>query len=890
MENEAPSTGTSRSPRKRREEAARKTPRGRWDPWVEGLLATIVIGSVLAVGTVHTPTLMVVASLSIGTCVLAMRMYRREQGHWPVTLPAVGIAALGVWTALQAVPMPAWLLARISPNNAVVWAHALDALGEAGPSWVTLSLDPGATWIEVLKAITYVGVATTAAVVSSRRGSVFGVALVFLAAIAAGLTTVLHGLAGMDKVFGLYAPVNHFAPWHIGPLLNSNHLAGYLNLGALCGLGLLLMQRPKVHPGIIGVGVAGVAAVSVAAASRGAIVLLPVGMAITVLLLRSRSSRHGGSVSRRALNLLTLVTAAGTMVLAALGMTTSQWDELASKDLSKLEILKWARPLIKDHWLLGIGRGSFETVYPAYKTMSGYGLWTHPENIVVQWASEWGVVVALLAAAFFVWLMRPKRLGATRSAVAAGAWAGIVVLVVQNAVDFSLEMPSVAIAVVTLIGSLWGDTNRRGVESLGKSRRAWMTAGLGELWGRVRKNIAVRRGLPVGYVIAGVFVLGMVASQGMPAAEVMRERMHELDKGPTMTKDEFRPIVRNAMLRHPADPYFPLIGAVWALRSKQDNPIPYVQRALERSRVYGRAHLLMAGILFAQHVDNQALLELKFATRDDPSVISAAVALAIEHTQDHDDLERMVPEGDEGAPVLQTLGAWLHGRNPAAGRQFDEEAVLRDGTSVDSRTRLAQDLLAELGKGDQSVVCGAAEAKRKCVEWLDQDIAAIAEIAPDRCGWALLRSQMLEVQGQPAEADKVLQDVCDRVTDRFNCVRARLDLAVRRKDGGLVETLVKQVAALGCTSSAECARTSVWVGDFETGIGNLGAAATAYERATQQDSSNADAYVRLGRTSATLGMWARAMRAFERAVKLRPGDAGLEQELETARTRVLVVR
>jgi hypothetical protein len=424
----------------------------------------VVLGSVLAIGTVHVPTLLVVSTLGISAGVVALLLYRRDMGTWPITLPSVGMFALASWTAIQSVPLPAWLVAKIAPNNAAVWANALAPLGEPGPAWHPISLDPGATSIEVLKGLTYVGMLVASTVISYRRGAVFGVATVFASALVAGLFTIAHGLAGMTKVFGIYEPVHSFAAWHIGPLLNANHLAGYLNLGAMCGLGVLLMRKTRIPRWFSGLGVATLFAVSISSASRGAVALLPIGIGIVVLLLRRRSSSQAsGTVSRRWLNILTLTALGGGMALAALGLTTKQWDELVNNDLSKLSIMSWAKPLVVDHAWIGIGRGAFETVYPAYRPNPGHSLLTNPENLLVQWSAEWGVPVAALAALFFFWLIRPTRMGATRSGVAAGAVGGIIILVLQNLVDFSLELPSVAIAVVVLVGSCWGDTARRGV-------------------------------------------------------------------------------------------------------------------------------------------------------------------------------------------------------------------------------------------------------------------------------------------------------------------------------------------------------------------------------------------------------------------------------------------
>src|SRR6185503_8509553 len=99
--------------------------------------------------------------------------------------------------------------------------------------------------------------------------------------------------------------------------LNPNNLAGYLNLGALAGLGLILTKKPILPTWLVGVGV-----------------MLIVGVDVT-------------------------------------GATRDTWTELLQKDLSKIAMLVWAKPLLRDHPWFGVGRGAFESVFPVYRFSPG---------------------------------------------------------------------------------------------------------------------------------------------------------------------------------------------------------------------------------------------------------------------------------------------------------------------------------------------------------------------------------------------------------------------------------------------------------------------------------------------------------------------------------------
>src|SRR5690606_7037353 len=135
-------------------------------------------------------------------------------------------------------------LERLSPHAAEIWCHAFDLLG-ATTAFASISLDPGASLLEALKWLTYANVFAIAASIARHRGAIPAGAILFGTAILAALLTLGHGLVGARTVYGIYQPGFDVLPWQTGPLLNPNNLAGYLNLGTFCGLGLLLKNEKE---------------------------------------------------------------------------------------------------------------------------------------------------------------------------------------------------------------------------------------------------------------------------------------------------------------------------------------------------------------------------------------------------------------------------------------------------------------------------------------------------------------------------------------------------------------------------------------------------------------------------------------------------------------------
>jgi hypothetical protein len=241
------------------------------------------------------------------------------------------------------------------------------------------------------------------------------------------------------------------------------------------------MQKPVVPRWLIGLGVATLVGVNVTSGSRGGLLALIIGIACLAVLLRlgERSTGRGFSMtSRSAMALLAAALGAGGL-FAVLGGTRSTWAELYSKDFQKLEMMLRVKPLVADYAWLGIGRGAFESVFPAYRTVPGNIVFTHAESFPAQWLSEWGVPAGALGMIAFAFAFTPARVGALRSAVAAGVWAGTFALLVQNLFDLGLEIPGVTIG---LSMAPWrsarsGATTAGAIRERGSSHRGYRPSG-----------------------------------------------------------------------------------------------------------------------------------------------------------------------------------------------------------------------------------------------------------------------------------------------------------------------------------------------------------------------------------------------------------------------------
>ncbi|MES1187405.1 MAG: hypothetical protein ABUL60_26545, partial [Myxococcales bacterium] len=82
------------------------------------LLSAIVVSSVLAIGTVHTSVLLIVA-IAASICAATAVLSGGRVSASPLVWVLLGLMLL---TLVQAVPLPWAILSRCAPQNADIWA------------------------------------------------------------------------------------------------------------------------------------------------------------------------------------------------------------------------------------------------------------------------------------------------------------------------------------------------------------------------------------------------------------------------------------------------------------------------------------------------------------------------------------------------------------------------------------------------------------------------------------------------------------------------------------------------------------------------------------------------------------------------------------------------
>lgn len=850
--------------RRRRRSVVRLTPR-MMENAGDALLTLALVGSVLAIGTVHVPVVLVVASIALLAGILALRSGAVPGGK--VLGIAVAMGALGTYTLMQTIPIPFRLLSVIAPANADVWARALMPFGEAAPRFAPLTLDPGATYVEGLKWWSYAAVLVASASFGARRGIERGALLILVSATILAVVSIGHGLFNASRVFGIYTPRFGGSGWAVSPLVNHNNRAGYLNLGALCGLGLLAIRRPPVSRWFIAVAVATVIGVSINAGSRGGAVALLVGLSTAWALMRSTRDQRGMHESQ-SFNprLAILLTLGGGAAFAFAAATRYTGQLLTDRNLQKLELVRWIVPMLRDFPWFGVGRGSFESAFPAYRTGTDNLVFVSPENFILQWMAEWGVPVGATLVASVIWLLRPAQWGARVSPSAAGMLAGFAALLAQNFVDLSLEITSIAIAATATLGIAWGHAAER-------YDGPRVAAAPARLWGAL--------------ALAGVLSGALVARTGVHTLSRDRDDIH--DAFPSDTHDgvagaSFRNLLHDAMGRHPAEPYFPRMGALYTVRSGNENPVPWLQRSLERAVTSGRSNYLLASFLASRGYVAQALMQVKLSIEQDPNLTMPATALVLHLARHEEDVWKAVPQDAAGVSMLRALSGAVRRSNEDLSIRLLEEAARRAPTDAGIHVSLAQYFLTGLEQGDASAIC-AGSARESCRKRAAEHVAAVDALPKRQEESLILRARFLRVDGRGGEALTLFGARCPPLQPRKKCLRAWLGAAIyvrNREEASRAATLMERD---GCLDRSSCAATLSEIGDGFAPQDPL-SALSYYVRAAREEGTRAR-WLRVAQVARLTDQHGEAIQALEAASSMGGGEPELQRVLDEERLKAL---
>lgn len=416
-------------------------------PWSWGLLA-ILVGVLLLSWCLRLVVLREAPAVSPGKV-------------WPILL-FFGVAV--AWAALQMSSLlpPAW--------HHPLWAEAGGALATGVTGHVTVN--PHETGSALLRLLSYGGVFWLALQYGRNRERAKHA---FYALTIAGLAYAAYGLAveftGAKMI--LWFPKTSYQDNLTSTFVNRNSYSTYAGLGLLCATGLLIHRisitldhdagrRERLRLLLGNLAASGwlallawfyIATALLLTESRGGVVSASIGMA--TLLIAFAAAR---TISRRyAAVLAAIVLAGGVALFAQSGGTVS--ERLAGTELKgqeRLRVYDTTTKAISDTPWLGTGYGTFPGIFRIYRDRSIPNTYKKAHNSYLESALELGIpaAIALILAvgttAFYCLIgIRRRRRDVIYPAVGLAA---TVLVAAHSLVDFSLQIPAVAVTYSLLMG------------------------------------------------------------------------------------------------------------------------------------------------------------------------------------------------------------------------------------------------------------------------------------------------------------------------------------------------------------------------------------------------------------------------------------------------------
>lgn len=563
------------------------------------LVGTVLVGAAFALGGWPRWAICLTSALAAAAAATSVTS-QREMSRLSPLLAFVALAAL--LTLVQIVPLPAPVVEALSPGKLELTAANARSLGEAPPRWLSFSLDPPATLVELAKLAGHLAFAYAALrLAATPKGRRWLVTMVALVGTAMAVTAMAHRLTGADRVFGMYEPRYPQTPY-VAPLLNKNHLAGLMALTAPLVIGLACTSQGRRRLAWIGAA-AVCAAVALLAESRGGAVALLVSLVVVgglVVAQRRRGAREVTTRRRSDTIAIAITAGAGLVLLGALtagallrDLAGSRLGEIGSPN-SKFAAWRAAAPVLEEYRWTGIGRGAFEAVATSALDSRDH-VFTHVENEYLQAAVDWGFVGGGALGLVFVWLAMTAIRRGRAGPEEAGALAGVIGLAVANLTDFSLWMPGVAYPAIAVIATLVfvplaTDTARA---------RHW--------WRPLRA--------------AGIAMVAAAAAlAASPLGRSARAETDELaaSRRRSPTPEATLARARRILARHPADYVAAAMTAEALFELRDRRAIAVANRALALHPTSGDLHRLAARMLLASQQPDQAGVEYALALRYAP--------------------------------------------------------------------------------------------------------------------------------------------------------------------------------------------------------------------------------------------------------------------------------
>jgi hypothetical protein len=744
-------------------------------------------------------------------------------------------------TIAVTVPMPAAWVARMAPEVARTAADSAASIGTALPTWLPLSMDRGGSEERLVfiagVGATFVGVRL---LVLSGRSTPFLVA-VAVSTVSVAISYLVHRMLGASAVYGLYQP-SFTAPF--GPILNPNNLAGFMALGLPLCAGLGLRAEPARRwlwwfAGAI------VASVGLLTGSRAGSVALAVGPLLLGALYYARGRADDRRKNRRQPRpsdtgipaskgrLLEGVGVATVLVLVGFALARVASDNFVDtnyQDWSKLDLLQSEIAVLFNEpsrpWL-GVGRGGFSVAFAKHFPGNGKALFA--ECLPLQFAIEFGLPLTVLLIAISVARVAPA-LWSWRSPAHLGGLVGLGALLLQNLLDFGLELSGIAVPAAACFAAALPRVRRRP---------------------KLPFPLLDLRAAGVVTVLAcSLATIGFGYQAARDDRLLLERRLSHLAKN--KQSEDFWRTMTIATLAHPADPTFATLAAGVAVLERKRNAGPLLNRAMLLAPGWGRPHLWAAHWLYLQGRADQAVSEFALAAETEPIEVVIALCAWLGSAPSSDLVFDIAPETGPARAYVLNGGARCLGHAPTEAARLDDALLAEVPGHVEARTRRVRRLLTQ----------GEAREAQLLARDLRKDAPGTAEVY-------IVEADAELSLGNTQKAIDILEEGASRAEDRS---RVLTRLAWVETAGGSPEGMrhaIDQLRMAAGSNGSQQRAAAQLLGQYESALGNNARALKALREAVDLG-AGAEALAPAAELAQKLGQLDFARETWDRLCRLQP--------------------
>lgn len=448
----------------------------RYDRWLFGALLLIAVWIPIPFGSNRAWAWSLMELLIFGLLAAWLVVYARAPHDLPAAvktarLPLLALAVWLVYQLVQAAPVPLALLRAISPATHELFSYTMEGnVAQYG----SLSVDPGSTLVEFLKAASYVSLffLVTVLVNTPDRLRTFVAVLVYV-----GVGEVLLGIFSAMTGYSFIPALLQDGHWTVlrGTFVNRNHFAAHLAMVIPLGLGLMLAGRRRSAPDD-GIASRAYRFMQFVLDKRG--ILLACIVILIAGLVLSQSRAGNGALLIALLTTIAYAAACGrlrispsTALLMAIGLATTAVLFVGGTNLAKrMDITEWSKDerilqwqesakIVADYPMFGAGTGTYQNIFPLYRSVPLRPLlYDHAHNDYLELVSEQGLVglvllgVALAGVLYKVAARYRNRHDSLMRGVLFGSLTGIVAALIHATVEFNFHVPANAAYFYALLG------------------------------------------------------------------------------------------------------------------------------------------------------------------------------------------------------------------------------------------------------------------------------------------------------------------------------------------------------------------------------------------------------------------------------------------------------